>query len=112
MQPCSELFGLITSQEIFRASLGGFKGEGVRQADGICHSCCPLHCPALCFALSISFFPQFGLLFPREKELRLLETQAVPQPRWPRSILPDKSPRFQIDRSGMWKKAQWADFPH
>lgn len=73
---------------------------------------------ALCIALLFVslypslFFPQFGLLFPREKELRLLETQAVPQPRWPRSILPDKSPRFQIDRSGMWKKAQWADFPH
>lgn len=96
MQPCSELFGLITSQEVFRASSGGFKREGVRQADGICRSCCPLHSPALCSTLSSSFFPQFGSLFPSGNELRLLrlllEMQAVPQPRWPRSILPDKSP--------------------
>lgn len=56
---------------------------------------------ALCIALLfVSLYPalfsQFGLLFPRENELRLLglplETPAVPQPRWPRSILPDKSP--------------------
>lgn len=66
--------------------------------------------PLLFVSLHPALLSQPGLLFPRGNEPRLpglpLE---MPRPRW---ILPDKSPWFQIDRSGMWKKAEWADFPH